>query len=148
MNGEKWGALPKLPRPLLNEDNLEFSFSGLKTACLYFLWSEKSKGVAREAIGAEVLRAAVDCLLGKSFRACEKENLGTLVISGGVGSSEYLRREAARRSIDLGIDVIFPKPRYCTDNAAMIALAGMHRFRQKGPDGFDQDCVASMAVGD
>lgn len=137
---------PKFPRPLLKRDTIEFSFSGLKTACLYFLQSEESKNYSREAIGAEVFRATVDCLLGKSFLACRREKIDTLVISGGVAASRYFRREAADRGQSEGIEVLFPEPRHCTDNAAMIALAGWHRLNTYGPDPYDIDCDASLAV--
>jgi N6-L-threonylcarbamoyladenine synthase len=139
----------KFPRPLLNKkDTVEFSYSGLKTACLYFLRSEKSKNINREIIGAEVFRAVVDCLLGKAFLACENENLETLIISGGVAASKYLRREAEDRSKSFGINIMFPDPKHCTDNAAMIALAGLRRFENNGPDEFDLDCDSSIAVGE
>jgi N6-L-threonylcarbamoyladenine synthase len=147
MEAEKYGPHPDFPRPLLDRDNLEFSFSGLKTACLYFLRSDREGKFKREAVGAEVLRAAVDSLLGKSFLACQKEGIGTLVISGGVASSRYLRKEAAARSGFEGVRVIFPDLKYCTDNAAMIALAGSHRFLTHGPDPYDLDCEASLTVG-
>jgi len=138
---------PKFPRPLLNKNVLEFSFSGLKTSVLYFMRSDESKNYSREVIGAEVMRATVDSLLGKAFLACKRENLSTLVISGGVASSEYLRREAKSRSGKKGIKVIFPHKRHCTDNGSMIALAGYNRFEKYGPDGYELDCEASLAVG-
>lgn len=139
----------RFPRPLLNKkDAIEFSFSGLKTACLYFLRSDEGKNVKREIIGAEVFRAAVDCLLGKAFLACERENLDTLVISGGVAASEFLRREAFKRAQDKRIQIIFPRKKHCTDNAAMIALAGLHKFAKFGPDPYDLDCDSSISVGD
>ena len=137
---------PHFPRPLLNTDFLEFSFSGLKTAVLYFLKSEESKKYDRKTIGAELFRAAVDCLLGKAFLACKNEALDTLVISGGVASSEYLRKEAEKRAKSQGIKTIFPEIRYCTDNAAMIALAGLNKFEKLGPDRYDLDCLASLSI--
>jgi len=137
---------PNFPRPLLDRDILEFSFSGLKTACLYFLRSDKAASVSREAVGAEVLRAVVDSLLGKVFLACNITGFDTVVISGGVASSAYLRQEAAHRSPVEGIRIIFPAPIHCTDNAAMIALAGLHRFQNHGPDPYSLDCEASLAV--
>lgn len=137
---------PTFPRPLLNQDNLEFSFSGLKTACLYHLKSEEGKKYKREAVGAEVLIAAVDCLLGKSFLAAKRHGIGTVVISGGVAASEYFRMEAHKKALENGIDVIFPERKHCTDNAAMIALAGYYRFMENGPDPFDIDCDSSLSL--
>jgi N6-L-threonylcarbamoyladenine synthase len=138
----------RFSRPLLNKtDNIEFSFSGLKTACLYFLRSDESANVRREIIGAEVFRAAVDCLLGKAFLASNRENLDTIIISGGVAASSYLRREAEKRASDENKTVIFPEKKHCTDNAAMIALAGLFKFEKYGPDAFDLDCDSSITVG-
>jgi len=138
---------PVFPRPLLKSDGIEFSFSGLKTACMYFLKSDEARKYSREVIGAEVMRATVDCLLGKAFLACKKEGINTLVISGGVASSEYLRKTALARSNGNEIEVIFPDTRHCTDNASMIALAGVYRFEKTGPDPYDLDCEASLQVG-
>jgi N6-L-threonylcarbamoyladenine synthase len=139
---------PKFPRPLLDQDNLEFSFSGLKTACLYFLRSAESKKNSRESVGAEVLRSVADCLLGKAVLACRRERLDTLVISGGVASSRFIRKRAAETAKASGLNILFPDPRYCTDNASMIALAGWHRFGNRGPDPYDLDCESSLSVGD
>jgi N6-L-threonylcarbamoyladenine synthase len=146
MDSDKYGRIQKFPRPLIHDDVLEFSFSGLKTACLYFLKSEEAKKTSREAVGAEVLRSAVECLLTKAILACQRSNICTLAISGGVSSSRYLRKEADRRGRDAKIEIIFPDPDYSTDNAAMIALAGWHRYRTLGPDPYDLDCEASLPV--
>jgi N6-L-threonylcarbamoyladenine synthase len=138
----------RFPRPLLNKTEIiEFSFSGLKTACLYFLRSDDAKGVPREIIGAEVFRAAVDCLLGKASLASNIEDIDTIVISGGVAASSYLRREAGKRASDENKTVIFPEKKHCTDNAAMIALAGLFKFEKYGADSFDLDCDSSITVG-
>ncbi|HDS29453.1 MAG TPA: tRNA (adenosine(37)-N6)-threonylcarbamoyltransferase complex transferase subunit TsaD [Firmicutes bacterium] len=139
---------PSFPRPLIDRENIEFSFSGLKTACLYFLRSDESRKYARETIGAEVLRSVVDCLLAKSLLACRRENLQTLVISGGVASSEYFRKTAEGFALENNLEVLFPEQRHCTDNASMIALAGWHRYRVNGADSYELDCEASLSVGE
>lgn len=146
VEAERFGPYPDFPRPLIGQDTLEFSFSGLKTAALYFLKSEKSRGILREAVGAEVMRAAVDCLLSKCLLALSKESLDALVISGGVAASNYLRRKAEDIAKREGIKLYFPDIRYCTDNAAMIALAGWHKFRKYGSDAYDLDCDAALSI--
>jgi N6-L-threonylcarbamoyladenine synthase len=147
LNADPKAPHPKFPRPLLDRDTIEFSFSGLKTACLYFLRSEDAKNYSREIIGAEVFKACVDCLLGKAFLACSRLGLNNLIISGGVASSQFLRKEARLRGEKKCLNVTFPDPRHCTDNAAMIALQGFYRFRKDGADPYDLDCDASLAVG-
>jgi N6-L-threonylcarbamoyladenine synthase len=137
---------PEFPRPLLSDEVLEFSFSGLKTACLYFLRSDEAKKFSRESIGSEVLYAAVDCLLGKSFEACKKFGLNYLVISGGVAASEYLRKTASQLGAREGLDIVFPSRKHCTDNGSMIALAGHYKFTGFGADPYDLDCDASLDV--
>ena len=85
--------------------------------------------------------------MAKSVLACDREGLDTLVISGGVAASIYLRKEALERSRKAGIRAIFPEVQYCTDNAAMVALAGVYKYRETGQDSYDLDCEASLSVG-
>ena len=115
----------KLPRPMLNRDNLNFSFSGLKTAVMYAL---KSRGVLsdqdRADMAASVETAICDVLVKKSVRACKQEGVESLVIAGGVAANRCLRDMLDEQSEDQGIAVYLPQAKYCTDNAAMICYAG------------------------
>ncbi|MBW2028392.1 MAG: tRNA (adenosine(37)-N6)-threonylcarbamoyltransferase complex transferase subunit TsaD [Deltaproteobacteria bacterium] len=119
------------PRALLSPDSLDFSFSGLKTAVALFVkkWrQEKNPPVKLEDIAASFQEAVVDVLVQKLMRAREKTGVNTLVIAGGVACNKALReklRETAERN---GFKFYYPRPSYCTDNGAMIALAGYHRM--------------------
>jgi len=115
----------KLPRPMLNRDNLNFSFSGLKTAVMYAV---KGHGVLsdqdRADMAASVETAICEVLVKKSVRACKQEGVESLVIAGGVAANRCLRSMLADQSESQGIEVYLPQAKYCTDNAAMICYAG------------------------
>lgn len=122
------GAL-QLPRPLLYSGDLNFSFSGLKTAVLT---ATRHAGNLCEQARADIARAfvdaVVDVLATKAMAALDRTGLDTLVVAGGVGANSQLRarleHEACRRAVRL----FFPPSDLCTDNGAMIALAGLTRL--------------------
>ena len=120
----------EFPRPMLDRPGLEFSFSGLKTAVLHAVRALPAD--AGEADRADIARAleeaVVDTLVAKAMRALEETGLDALVVSGGVGANLRLRERlhaAARRR---GARVYHPRLEFCTDNAAMIAVAGLARL--------------------
>jgi len=120
-----------LPRPKLRSDDLDFSFSGLKTAVL----THVKRGVAddeKAALAREVEDAITDVLVGKSLRALAATGLSRLVISGGVSANRILRQKLAVAAAD----VYFPELALCTDNGAMIAFAAALRLqaRKAEPD--------------
>lgn len=119
----------KLPRPKLRSDDLDFSFSGLKTAVL----THVKRGIAEEQraeLAYEVEQAITDVLAGKSVRALQQTGLRRLVVSGGVSANQELRRKlAAARIGDRPIEVFFPELELCTDNGAMIAFAAALRLQ-------------------
>lgn len=118
------------PRPMLNRPNLDFSFSGLKTAVMLEVRKAEDEGTleARRAdIAASFQRAAVDTLVGKTIKAAEEENLERLVVAGGVGANRLLRSDMADRFPG---KVFYPRFEFCTDNGAMIAVAGALRIAE------------------
>jgi N6-L-threonylcarbamoyladenine synthase len=123
----------ELPRPMLLSGDLAFSFSGLKTAVLTAVKAGPLDDARRADIARAFVDAVVDVLCAKSLRALESTGLATLVVAGGVGANRQLRArlhdEAARR----GLKVHFPPLDLCTDNGAMIALAGLARLRRADP---------------
>jgi len=133
-------AVVKLPRPMLHSGDLDFSFSGLKTAVL----TAVRKGLADEQAKADlafaVQAAIVDVLAAKSVAALEQTGLDRLVIAGGVSANRRLRDTLERAQADRAFRVYFPKPALCTDNGAMIAFAGALRLAAGEvapvPDGF------------
>jgi N6-L-threonylcarbamoyladenine synthase len=122
-----------LPRPKLRSDDLDFSFSGLKTAVL----THVKRGITdaqKPALAREVEEAITDVLVGKSLRALARTGLRRLVISGGVSANRVLRNKLATaveasRATGVAIDVYFPELELCTDNGAMIAFAAALRFQ-------------------
>lgn len=115
----------RLPRPMLNRDGLDFSFSGLKTAVMYTVRNDEiNDEQARRDLAAGVEAAIVEVLVKKAVRACMREGVEHLVIAGGVAANRLLRLQLEREARAGGIRVHLPDPHYCTDNGAMIAHAG------------------------
>ncbi len=117
-----------LPRPMLNRPGLDFSFSGLKTAAITEL--RNNPNLRKEDLAASFEAAVVDTLLAKCKRALKQEHLNALVISGGVGANARLREQANVMCNKLGGQAYYPRLEFCTDNGAMIALAGALRLAQ------------------
>jgi N6-L-threonylcarbamoyladenine synthase len=125
-----------LPRPMLHSGNLDFSFSGLKTAVLTAVRKGLPDEAARADLAAEVQAAITDVLVHKAVAALRASGARRLVIAGGVSANRRLReRLDAARARD-GFDVHFPELALCTDNGAMIAFAGALRLAAlHGEDG-------------
>jgi len=112
----------RLPRPMLSSGNLDFSFSGLKTAVLMLVRQEPAE--ARADIARAFVDTVVEVLVAKCRDALREEKLTRLVVAGGVGANKQLR--AALDSEPL--EVFYPEPELCTDNGAMIAYAAALRL--------------------
>lgn len=123
-----------LPRPMLHSRDFNFSFSGLKTAVLTTAMKLAGTQDARESfqlnpqdmadLAASFQAAIVDVLVRKSLRAIEHTGHKRLVVAGGVGANQLLRQSLLEQAAVKGIEVFFPELNLCTDNGAMIALAG------------------------
>jgi N6-L-threonylcarbamoyladenine synthase len=136
------------PRPMLDRPGLAFSFSGLKTAALVALRGR----VLDDAIRADVARgfqeAVVQTLAEKCRRALLATGHGRLVIAGGVGANRRLRERLAGVAQLVGAELYFPRPEFCTDNGAMIALAGCMRLAAGMHRGGLVDARANWPLGD
>jgi N6-L-threonylcarbamoyladenine synthase len=120
----------KLPRPLLHSRDLDFSFSGLKTAVLTQAKKLGDDLEARKAdLAAATQAAIVEVLLKKSMSAMAQTGLKRLVVAGGVGANAELRRQLNAVCRQRGIRVHYPELHLCTDNGAMIALAAGMRLQ-------------------
>lgn len=137
------------PRPMLDRDDFDFSFSGLKTAVLNLVTGLKNEGAAVNVkdIVASFQEAVVDVLVTKTIRASLAKNIGTVTVVGGVSANSHLRQTLAAKASEHGIRVIFPSLQYCTDNGAMIATAGFYRHRNGESAGLDLDAAASSPLG-
>ena len=116
------------PRPMLGKPGFDFSFSGLKTAVMLEVRKAQETGdyeSVRADIAASFQRAAVDSLVGRALQAAKSAGFDRIVIAGGVGANKLLRRDMAERFPGR---VFYPRMRFCTDNGAMIAVAGALRL--------------------
>ena len=129
----------KLPRPMLHSGNLDFSFSGLKTAVLLAVQQNHQEGqkTLDEQIKADIAHAAqeaiVDVLVNKSLSALKQTGLKQLVIAGGVGANQELRAQLDLAAQQHDFKVFYPDLGFCTDNGAMIAFAGALRIQPQEP---------------
>jgi len=114
-----------LPRPLIHSNTLDFSFSGLKTAVRNAVGQATNLcDQVRADIALGFVEAAVDVLTAKSLKALRQCRSTRLVVSGGVSANNQLREHLTREAARVGAEVFFPPAALCTDNGAMIALAG------------------------
>ena len=129
----------EFPFPMLHRDGYDFSFSGLKTAVALHV---KQHGVpeAEEGLAdlcASFQRSVVEVLARKAVNACVDLGVGALVLVGGVAANRGLRARAAELCEEKGISLVVPPLKFCTDNAAMIAYAGLLRVQAGHEDGTD-----------
>jgi N6-L-threonylcarbamoyladenine synthase len=125
------------PRPMINSENFDFSFSGLKTAVLYETKKHprllKNKKYIEE-ICHEFQQAAIDVLVSKTIRAAQKYNPRTIMIAGGVSANLELRKQlghAIMKELSSKVSFVVPDLGYSLDNAAMVAVAGYFRWKSK-----------------
>jgi N6-L-threonylcarbamoyladenine synthase len=118
-----------LPRPLLNQANLDFSFAGLKTAVLTQTQKLGAELENKKAdLAASTQAAIVEVLVKKSVKALKQTGLKALVVAGGVGANRLLREQLQAACSGLHARVHYPEPDLCTDNGAMIAMAAAMRL--------------------
>ncbi len=121
----------QLPRPMLNQKNYNFSFSGLKTAVLYLL---KDLGKINEKIVADICasfqQAVIDVLVQKTIKAAKEYKSKSILLSGGVSANKLLRKTLEREAKKLKMFYSQPDLQYTGDNAAMIALAGYYKSKK------------------
>lgn len=124
-----------LPRPMLKSTSLDFSFSGLKTAVLQTVQRFQQDGVWNDSIRASIAYAfqdrVIEVLVRKSRQALKQEGFSHMVVAGGVGANRRLREAMLNMTAQLNARVYFPPLDVCTDNGAMIALAGAYRFHDR-----------------
>ncbi len=119
----------QFPRPMLDRPGLDFSFSGLKTAARVALRGRNLDDQIRADVARGFQDAVVETLVEKCRRALSATGLPRLVIAGGVGANERLRQRLREMCELSGAKLHFPRPEFCTDNGAMIALAGCMRLQ-------------------
>lgn len=118
----------RLPRPMLSSGDLDFSFSGLKTAVLNLVRSSPDDPQTKADIAAAFQAAMVDVLSAKCRAALAQTHMRDLVVAGGVGANQQLRETLDIAAADEGFRVFYPEPALCTDNGAMIAFSAALRL--------------------
>ncbi|MDQ5849858.1 MAG: tRNA (adenosine(37)-N6)-threonylcarbamoyltransferase complex transferase subunit TsaD [Pseudomonadota bacterium] len=137
----------RLPRPMLDSGDLEFSFSGLKTAVLTIV---KNEDPDPADLARSFVDAVVEVLVAKCLRALETTTLERLVVAGGVGANRQLRAALDAAAPRRGFEVFYPEPELCTDNGAMIAFAAALRLKDltfAGTHGFSVKPRWDLAAG-
>lgn len=137
------------PRAWLEENSLDFSFSGVKTAVLNHCNHQRQKDIPLqiENICASFQEAVVEVLVEKTLRAAAGQGVKTVVLGGGVSANPRLREVFRTRCTQVGLSFHVPSPSYCTDNGAMIALAGYHKYLKDGKMRSDEDVYSRSALG-
>src|SRR5690606_13075773 len=135
------------PRGMLDrtgEDRYAFSFSGLKTAVVNHV--RKHPDVATADVAASFQEAVVDTLLAKGLAAARAVGATGIALGGGVAANSRLRERLVERCEAEGLQSFLPSRAMCTDNAAMVAAAGWHRWRLHGPDPLDVGAVPNLGL--
>jgi N6-L-threonylcarbamoyladenine synthase len=135
------------PRPMLDRPGLDFSFSGLKTAALVALRGRDLAGSVRADVARGFEEAVVDTLVEKCRRALAQTGHRRLVIAGGVGANRRLRERLAAMVRTVDAELYFPRTEFCTDNGAMIALAGCMRMAAGKRSGLGMSARANWELG-
>lgn len=136
------------PRALLTHDSLDFSFSGLKTAVLTYV-EALHEGEIRENLAhivSSFQAAVVDVLVEKSLRAVEHLGVRRILLAGGVAGNKALRKKFKEKTSNKDIEVFYPSPILCTDNAAMIAAAGSFRLKRGERSSLDVNAAPGMRL--
>lgn len=139
----------KFPRAWLEKESLDFSFSGLKTSVINYCnqQNQYSRKLQINDICASFQEAVVDVLIEKSILAAKKNNIDTIVSGGGVSSNLRFREKMNKRCLEEDISFFAPQPAYCTDNGAMVALAGYYKFNEFGNTPLDDDVYSRSLLG-
>ncbi len=138
------------PRPHMDDNEFDFSFSGLKSAVLNYLNSASMAGeeVNRADIAASFQKAVTDVLVGNAIAAAEYTGMKTIAIAGGVASNTALRAAFEEACESRGFKLYRPSPILCTDNAAMIASAAYYEYMNGTRHGWDLNAVPNLKLGE
>ncbi len=138
----------QFPRGLLHKDNCDFSFSGMKTAVATLLQKEEQEvtGGRLHDICASFQEAVVEVLTRKTLRAAEQAGLSRIVVAGGVACNSGLRERFAQLAERSGLEVFFPSPALCADNAAMLGVPADYYLRTGRRERLDLNALATWPL--
>ena len=140
----------KFPRSNFHEETLDFSFSGLKSAVLNYLNKMEMKGeeINKADVAASFQKAVVDVLTDNVLKTCEMKKVNKIAIAGGVASNTALRNSLIKEGAKEDIEVLFPAPILCTDNAAMIASAAYFEYMRGIRSPLDLNAAPNLKLGE
>ncbi|MGC2871870.1 tRNA (adenosine(37)-N6)-threonylcarbamoyltransferase complex transferase subunit TsaD [Ihubacter sp. rT4E-8] len=135
-------------RVYLEKGSLDFSFSGLKTAVLNYLNTERQAGreISVADVAASFQAAVVEVIVTKTMEAVRLRGQKRLVLAGGVAANSRLRSDLAAACERAGVKLYVPDPILCTDNGAMIACAAYYKYREQGADDLTLDAFPDLAI--
>lgn len=138
------------PRAKVDDGEYDFSFSGLKSAVLNYINQCEMKGIELSVpdVAASFQKAVTDVLVEHSMDAVKKYGLKKFAIAGGVASNSALRSAFTNACKENDIDFYYPSPVYCTDNAAMIGVAGYYEYIKGVRSGYDLNAVPALKLGE
>lgn len=138
----------RFPRAFLEAGSYDFSFSGLKTSVVNYLAKAQSGGeeISVPDIAASFQEAVVDVLVDKTLKAASKKHTPIVALAGGVAANSRLRQELYLRAQERGVDVKYPSPILCTDNAAMVTCVGYFQLLLKGSSPLDLPASPSLSL--
>jgi N6-L-threonylcarbamoyladenine synthase len=136
----------RIPRARVKGAPLDFSFSGVKTAVATFLRNDEARATRPEDLAASFQEAIVDMLVAPTLAAAREIGASVIALTGGVAANSRLRESLTTAGADEGFTVIAPSLGYCTDNAAMIALAGGWRLLRGDRDDLSIDAAANLPL--
>jgi N6-L-threonylcarbamoyladenine synthase len=136
------------PRSWLAADSLDFSFSGLKTAVLQYCRSwRRNEPLPLADICASFQEAIVEVLTVKTIQAVRLHQVKNITLGGGVAANQALRRKMLSLCQENSLRLYYPRPEYCTDNAAMIALSGWRKYQRHGTTPLAEDVYSRCNLG-
>jgi len=140
----------KFPRANFHDDSLDFSFSGLKSAVLNYLnkMEMTKQEINRADVAASFQKALVSVLVDNAIKTCKMKNLNKIVVAGGVASNSKLRETLIEEGKKNGIEVLFPSPILCTDNAAMIGSAAYFEYIKGNTAKLSLNAIPNLKLGE
>jgi len=140
----------EFPRAKIDDGPYDFSFSGLKSAVLNYINGCNMKGIdiVQADVAASFQNAVIDVLVANAMRAIDEFGMEKFAIAGGVASNRTLREALQEACEKKGVEFYFPSPVYCTDNAAMIGVAGYYDYIAGKRDGLDLNAVPNLRLGE
>lgn len=148
--GPKIDALAKsgktnISLPKTYFENLDFSFSGIKTAVINYNHNSKEE-VNKANLAASFEAAVTEVLITNIKKAVERTEIKKIVLAGGVSANSYIRNEFDKLAIDNGLAIYYPELKLCTDNAAMIAVAGYYEYKKGTQSQLDLNAVPNLKL--